>query len=352
MPRRPHLVTLIVLLLAMFSSPATAQTDGGETVDDVPFERSAGEERIHSWTLTPAGDPGNGATRPNMSYTAVPGTVIEDAVTVFNLGNESLTFELYSTDAFTGAEGQLALLSADDEPVGVGTWVELVQGLVTLAPGQQATIPVTIEVPLDATPGDHVGAVLASNEAITTDANGAVVLLDRRTGTRLYVRVDGALQGEVAVEDLSVDFSGGVNPVSGDAEVSYVLANRGNIRLTGEAVLKVSGPFGISETVLDPVVFEDFLPGDVIEITETVDGVPAAFVINATVEVTTDVSEAVQVTADDRSARTLALPLTLILLGFLLLFGWLGYRAFRRHEQSPAVVGGFVERERERETVG
>lgn len=359
MPRRSFVLVLLTLFAALLAPSAAAQetdaesteADDVESVDDVPAE--LGEERVHSWALTPAGDlEGNGGTRPSMAYSVAPGVVIEDAVDVFNLGNESLTFELYSTDAFTGAEGQLALLPADGEPQTVGTWVELVQGLITLGPGQRARVPLTINVPLDAAPGDHVGAVLASNEAISTDANGAEIRFDRRTGTRLYVRVDGELTGEIAVEDLAVSYDGGLNPASGEAEVSYVLANRGNIRLSGEAVLSVAGPFGVGETVLDPVVFEDFLPGEQIEITEVVGSIPAAFVVTASVDVTTADGEAVGVSIDDRSARTLALPIAVILIGALLVFGWLGFRAFRRHEQAPSSVGGFVQQPREKERVG
>ena len=49
---------------------------------------------IHSWALAPAGslDPNEAGNRPNLSYTADPGAVVEDAVTLFNYGTAQLTF--------------------------------------------------------------------------------------------------------------------------------------------------------------------------------------------------------------------------------------------------------------------
>ena len=46
-------------------------------------------EVVQSWTLTPGGsaDGDEAGSRPNLSYQVAPGTVIEDTVIVFNLGN-------------------------------------------------------------------------------------------------------------------------------------------------------------------------------------------------------------------------------------------------------------------------
>ena len=71
--------------------------------------------------------------------------------------------------------------------------------------------------------------------------------LDRRTGTRLLIRVNGPLTAELAVTDVSTDYSPALNPLAGSATVTYVVENRGNTRLGGTATAAVGGPFGIGE---------------------------------------------------------------------------------------------------------
>ena len=78
----------------------------------------------------------------------------------------------------------------------------LPQDTITLEARQQATMPITVKVPITARPGDHAGAVLASSQAEGTGPDGKVITLDRRTGSRVYIRVAGPLTPELTVEKL------------------------------------------------------------------------------------------------------------------------------------------------------
>lgn len=314
----------------------------GEDLGDVPeagqlpATPNLGDEVVHSWALTPAGNnnESGASSRSELSYTGDPGTVIEDAVTLFNLGNEVLTFRVYATDAVNDANGQFALLDGAAEPLDVGSWVTVEQELVTVAPGRVTTIPITIEIPAGARPGDHVGGILASNEALSTNDEGSTVLVDRRTGTRLFLRVSGPLIAEVSVDGLTVDYSASVNPLGGDATVTYSVENRGNVRLSGDAVVSVAGPFGIGRQTADPVEFVDLLPGQSVEFTSAVEGVPALVTATGRVEVSLDESSQGAASLDVRQeASTFAPPITLGLLALFILFALLALRASRRHSR-------------------
>lgn len=321
--------------------PAEVPTDQpADTTGEVSTVDPA-NEIVQSWTLTTGGGPDGGeiGSRPNFTYQVQPGAVIEDTVVLFNLGNVPMQFQVYATDAFNNADGQFDLLPADDVPVDAGSWVQLVQETIILEPGKQATIPFTLTVPLDATPGDHVGAIVAGSISVADSGSGQLVEVERRTGTRLYVQVDGELTADLAISSLSTDYAHSANPFGGSAEVSFAVENRGNVRLGGTPVISVGGPLGImkQEIRLDPI--SELLPGQTIDLTASLDGVPALF-LNST-EVRIDIDEASarggaqDVTA---SANSFTPPITILLLLALVLLALLARRSFKRRKLAALPV--------------
>ena len=172
--RRIAAATLAATLSVSFAAVSTslAQSDDPSTSTPAPLEQTVqpddgsvlqpeGGEVVHSWALAPAGsdDPNEGGNRPNLSYTVEPGTVVDDAVTLYNYGNAQLIFNIYATDAFNGESGELDFLSGTEAPTGVGSWVTFPQDIITVPAGQQATIPIQISIPDNAGPGDYTGAL-------------------------------------------------------------------------------------------------------------------------------------------------------------------------------------------------
>ena len=276
----------LALLSALFTvgSLVPTFTASAQSTDDPPTDPVApivpsdeGNEVVHSWALAPAGsdEAGGVGNRPDLSYVADPGAVIEDAVTLYNLSNVPLTFKLYATDAFNDDDGQFGLLGSDETPVDVGTWIGLGGEEVPVPARTQVTIPITLTIPENATPGDHVGAVLAANAALTTGDEGQALTLDRRTGTRLYVRVNGPLVPELAIADVRTDYQPSLNPLSGSATVSYRVENRGNVRLGGTTTASVGGPFGLGRQTGPTTEIPELLPGQSITLEQEFDNVPA-----------------------------------------------------------------------------
>lgn len=302
------------------------------------------EEVVHSWALAPAGsdDPGEAGNRPALSYTADPGGVVEDAVTLYNLGNQQLTFRVYATDAFNNDAGQFDILPGDEAPTGVGAWISVPQEFVQVPPGQQVTMPITLSVPEDAAPGDHAGAIVAASEALSTGDGGDTVSVERRTGTRVYLRVNGPLRPELTVDELSTSYDQSLNPLAGSATVTYRVSNTGNVRLAGTSTVSVSGPFGLAEQRLPATDVPELLPGeDVVITTESLDDVPAFGAVMTEVELETASADGVESTTVNRSATTFAPPIALLLLLLAFLFALIGMRALRRHRtDSPAPDAG------------
>lgn len=295
---------------------------------------------VHSWALAPGDGSAQAGERPNLTYEIAPGGRVDDVVTVYNFSNVQLTFGLYATDAFNNEDGSFNLLPADQEPTDVGTWLTMPVESVTVPAGKQALVPITIEVPVDASPGDHVGALLASSAAVGTGPDNAVVTLDRRTGTRLYVRVPGQLRSELSVEDLSVSYDASANPFGGGAEVSYTIVNRGNVRLAGTQQVSVSGPFGVLRRHLDVQDVPELLPGESIDVTTSLDDVPATGLAFAKVELDPRSPLGGEDDLEERStsASTRAVPYTVLALLIVVIFVALARRAYRRHRSEVAVI--------------
>jgi hypothetical protein len=314
-----------------FGLPSVDPIDGGRPIPD------ASVEAVHRWTITPEGanDPDAASSRSSLSYVGDRDSVITDGVTVFNLGNEVLTFHVYPTDAVNGTDGEFSFLPFDEPSTGLGSWVTVAQEYVTLEPGMVATIPITITIPDDASPGDHVGGVMASTSTAAATDDGTVIGLDRGVGTRLFVRVAGPLRPELAVEGLAVDHDGPANPLQGASDVSFQIRNRGNVRLSGTYQLTVAGPFGIAQQVGQEIVFPEVLPGQSIPVTTRVEDIPTLGWVSAEVALTASGSDGAAA-SDKVSATALALPIVLILLVLLVVLFLLTARRIRRHRLAES----------------
>ena len=324
----------ILVLAAGWLVPASAQDASSTTGTTSPGGV------VQSWALAPAGsaDPNQPGNRQELSYQGAPGTTIDDAVTLSNLGNVPLEFNVYATDAFNDPDGGFDLLDGAAAPTDVGTWVALEQNKFTVPPQTELTVPMRITIPPDARPGDHVGAILASSPAPGRAPNGQIIPIDRRTGPRLFIRVAGPLQSELAVQGLSSSYEPALNPLGGSGHVHFHVANRGNVRTSGSYTIKVGGPFGLGGKTVSGDVPE-LIPGQSMTVDATVDEVPAGVVSTTRVQLTSAPPNGAGDSASvSSSTRTLALPWLLIsLVVVLLLLGFVVSR-IRRHDR-PASGG-------------
>jgi hypothetical protein len=331
---------LALLSFGLWTGHAAASVPPVETPpasdDTTPPAAEERPELVQSWTLTPGGSAGNEAgSRPNLSYQIAPGTVIEDTVIVYNLGNTAMDFRIYATDAFNNDDGEFDLLAGDAVPVDVGSWVTLAQEGIVLPPGKQATIPITISVPVDATPGDHVGAIVASNVAVSDNGDGQIVNVDRRTGTRMYIQVEGPLIRELAVTDLHTTYHHALSPFGGKADVTFRVENRGNVRLGGSPSVSIAGPLGLGKKTITLPPLTELLPGQDVALTATIDGAPALVLDSTTVRIAPvepeDVGGVQPAIGKD---RTFAPPISVLLILLAFLLAVLARRQYRRHRNA------------------
>ncbi len=231
-----------------------------------------------TWSVVPATSTGPDPNRLEFNYGVVKaGSSIQDHVEIANRSSQSAAFSIYATDASgTSASGALLLLGSNQKSTDIGAWSSFAGGarqLSTIIPGKKAIIVAfTLKVPLQATPGDHTGAMVAAVGVTRKNAAGESVVENYRIAVPLELRVPGALRAGVGVQSISTGFSDPLNPFgTGSATVSYTLTNTGNVRQSATPTVRVTGPFGQTATV-HPANLPVILPGDSVRVAASLPG--------------------------------------------------------------------------------
>ncbi|MFE3200632.1 WxL protein peptidoglycan domain-containing protein [Embleya sp. NPDC059237] len=260
--------TLACLFSACLFTTTAAATAAPAPADAVPPPAT--------WSVQPSTEHGPD-DRPAFRYALAPGARQVDYVAVTNVGDEPLTVDLYAQDAFTTASGGFDLLAAGRPAADVGAWIRLKESRITVPPHARSDVPFELAVPADASPGDHAGGIVASLAGPGRDRAGNRVVVDRRVGTRMYLRVDGPLRPALTSGGLSASLRTSLDPRDGALNVTYTVRNSGNIRLGARPDLTVRGPWGLTGTHRKLGPLPELLPGASLTRTVRVSGVTQAF---------------------------------------------------------------------------
>jgi len=341
-------LALIGLACVLAAFPAVANSAGAaQTSSKKPTVTSQnsttpppGQPTVNSWALAPTGrDPSQPSSRIYLSYDVAPGTTLNDSVTLWNYSNVQLTFHIYATDAFNNPDGAFDLLTADKPPSDAGAWVSLQQANITAPARTKVDIPFILRIPASARPGDHAGAILAANDVEGTTSNGKVVTLDRRTGSRMYIRVSGPLNPALVVENVHTVYHSHVNPFGGSLDVTYTVRNAGNVRLSAHQQIQATGPFGIGRQRHKPADVPELLPNNAITLHQHFSGVAALVRTGADIRLQ-PFSSAPDVKVSKglhRSGHTWAIPWSVVVLVLALWLAWRAYVPIRRRRQELRV---------------
>ena len=242
----------------------------------------AAESEAVTWSVGPADDAAG--ARSVFTYAVDAGTQVKDTVVISNFGAAAATYSVYATDAINDFEtGGFGLLPRNEKPVDVGSWITVDTAEVTLQPNTTASVPFTLLVPSDASPGDHVAGIVAS---VITDGNkeGQAVTLEQRVGSRIYLTVSGIPAATVETAGLITSYSPSWNPFApGTLTVDYAVKNTGNLRLDVTQSIDATGPFGIPLGTFTPKAIENLLPGESVHVKADVTGIGAFALIWSTV---------------------------------------------------------------------
>ncbi len=316
----------VVLATALLIAPPAAAAPAAATA----AAPAAGPVQ---WSISPAVGK-NRETRQYFIYTISPGSTLTDYAQVSNLGTRPITLNLYATDAFNTTDGAFSLLTHDQKPTGLGSWITTKSSKVTVAAGKQVRVPFQLKVPVDATPGDHAAGIVASQLVAATGPNNAKVTVDARVGARVYVRVIGQLNPALTVDQLTVSYNGAGYPFGGhSAQVDYRVTNTGNVELGGQGTVDLSAPFGLGVGSPQAVSVPALLPGSSFAGSVTVPGALPVIRLSAALHLQPTGQaglQAVDVAAVDQSATVWAIPWLILGVIVLALLAWFLLRRARK----------------------
>ena len=278
---RSLLLLAALLVLVAPVSGAGAQDSGSGSTSGT--DSNAAEVPV-TWSVrpTPSDD---GTARPNFVLEAEPGATVTDELVVSNDGSVNLVLGVYVSDAFNTADGDTDLLAGDEPPRDIGAWTTTESTSITVPAGGEATVPFTIEVPEDATAGDHVGGIVTSLTVTEEGTDGNRVKVERRLGTRIYLRVDGELRPELTFSALSAEYHASLNPFApGTMELTYTVENTGNVRLRSTRLARVATSLGFAPQVDEAADMLELLPDNSYTLTQRVAGVWPGFSTTSSIE--------------------------------------------------------------------
>jgi len=325
LPRRgAALVAIALLLLLVGAGPAQAASPAPAI-----------------WSVAPATPTGPDGERGRFEFSDLaPGDTVTDLVAVQNRGETGLSLLVYASDARNTADGGFDLLPADEAPTGVGAWVRVENEEIVLGPGEQTVVPFTLTVPENATPGEHVGGIVAALVVPSTGSDGAVIDVHYRVGARIYLRVDGPLEPRLEIEDVTARYEGGLNPLElGDLQVGWTVRNTGNVRLGGTHAVRVTAPLGITLATQRLDDLPELLPGASLDLAHTSPDLLPLLLLGARVELQPIAPEELALSALPAvtgAADAWAIPW--LLLPVLVLLIILGARRWRRRRARGTVA--------------
>jgi len=259
--------------------------------------------------------------RGHYEYEIEPSRVRQDYVAVLNYSDKPVDVTLPPRDATTTADAPFAVQPNAAKASDVGAWIAISEPRLHLEPRSQTLVPFQVGVPYDATPGDHVGAIVLTVGTAGKDAEGEQVVVENRVGLRVYLRVPGSLRPELAVDDLKAHFDGSLATFGvGRNTVDYTVRNTGNVRLSATQVVDMLRSVGLSDVQASPDDIPEMLPGGHVDVHQVSDRFFAVGPLRTRVTVTPSSGDpAVEVGPVQAQVSQNVLPYGLVVLVLLLL---------------------------------
>ncbi|WP_433385910.1 WxL protein peptidoglycan domain-containing protein [Micromonospora sp. KLBMP9576] len=301
------------------------------------------------WAVVPT-PPTNAGPTPRLYFflESPAGRTLADSVRVINRTDTERTFTVYGADAYnTARDGGFALRRSDEKQSDIGVWTAVGAGTVVIPPKAQADIPFVITVPTNASPGDHVGGIVAMESVPggRSESNGVAIAVQRAVGARIYLRVAGPEVPGLNLADPDLTHPTPWLPTPVDGALEYTLANTGNLRLAPAVTVTASGLFGhrIRQRGATPQL--DLVPGAEARMRAPLTGLWPVDVVTATVTAKADGGVLAV-----RTTRTVVVSWTgLAVLAALIAAGVVAWRRRRRalvarprgvrHDRAHAEVG-------------
>lgn len=161
-------------------------------------------------------------------------------------GSESSITVIATPKNFTAADETGGVdITEDDTNYSVADWVTVSPADTSIEPRGSQIFNYEIDVPIDAEPGGHFGAIIVSTDPTRIDLTGPAVV--QEVGPLLLVRVPGDTFEEASI----VEFSSGSFYENGPIELLTRIQNTGNVHFKPQGTIEIKNIFGRIVTTID-----------------------------------------------------------------------------------------------------
>jgi hypothetical protein len=179
---------------------------------------------------------------------ANPGDVLNEEVKITNVSGEDKEYFIYKRDIIGVEDGGVPLFAEEGaEKTGfeITEWVSITPEPITVKANETVTLPITITVPQNASPGSHFGGVFVSLEPPKMRQMGAGVGYE--VATILSIRINGDVIDDARVRSFSTDklFYSTKN-----VNFAAKIENQGNILIRPRGPLEIKSMLGGDPTVI------------------------------------------------------------------------------------------------------
>lgn len=214
------------LLLAALTTAATMIAVPAASAQVPESETStppADQSDISSVIVYPADPSGEGPNDGSwFVYEIEPGESADGRAVIFNPADVAQKVRFAIADLAFNEGGSPDVVGGDQLDVGSWGTVSVREAVI---PAQETfTVDFTIDVPLDAEPGDHIGVFMA-----TTINQQGLFAVERRLARRLYVTVPGDVTPAWEIETVDLNPTSGLFPST--AQLLVQLRNTGRVRV-------------------------------------------------------------------------------------------------------------------------
>lgn len=182
-------------------------------------------------------------------YEKDPGTIIEDIASIKNFGDEKAYIKVYAVDADSSESGSFILKFESESQKGIGAWTTVENEDYELDPGERVDVPFKIEVPVDTSPGQYLGGIVAESKANSENTVKKLcssnqvcptgVGVSTRIGARVYLTVPGTAKEDVLWEEFKY-----TKGLTGKSYFNFKIINNGNVSYEPRAHITIYDTIG------------------------------------------------------------------------------------------------------------
>jgi hypothetical protein len=183
---------------------------------------------------------------PLLYLTVNPGQTVKTQILIRDISSGNLIVTGQVNDFVADGESgtpKVLLNNNENDPYSLKNWVSALPTL-ELIPKQIKTLPVTLNIPANASPGGHYGVIRFTATAPSLQGNG--VSLSASLGALVLLTVSGKITENLTVQEFSVNHGGTTGTVFGSGPVNFVerLKNNGNVHVQPTGQVTVTDMFG------------------------------------------------------------------------------------------------------------